>query len=148
MTVLNVLQPETPDSGTATKRAHADHRRIKLMLVEIEKLQDEEALLDKLESLADTLAEHFAFEESPLGYFAELMESQPHVHSKIDRLRTQHSRIRSVADELIQEARLRIERRREYERELAELLHLIRAHERAEHRLAQDAMLIDIGVGD
>ncbi|MFT7616611.1 MAG: hypothetical protein ACI97A_000235 [Planctomycetota bacterium] len=95
--------------------------------------------------LNDNVVNHFSYEETD-GYMADVLLQAPHLSAKIDGLLADHKAIRD---------RLSAIKALSYEdgpvdvfcAEIAEVMHLVRAHERAEHEVLQAFIVDDFGSG-
>ncbi len=105
---------------------------------------------DKLFSLCDQLAFHFSLEEA-YGYFEDLVESTPHLHSQTGRLRMQHTKLFVMARDLADKAAARHKGATTELMQLADQFNefddALKTHEAAELQLIMTAMNQDEGGG-
>ncbi len=102
-------------------------------------------LVRALGSLASALASHFAFEEQG-GYMREALTANPGLARKVQALRGQHAALTERVRQLL--GRCKRAGLEALQRELAELVTDVRAHEQAERELFESALDDDIGVAD
>lgn len=151
-----------PES-TAEPAATVDHRALRqaleaattalagLNVPDPSPVEEARAALDAVERFHDVLVRHLRSEEEEGGWFAEIVYKAPHVAARIDVLRLEHEPFASRMGEIAEDARwagVSNEAWRRVADALNELARELRRHERAEEKLAADAMLIDEGGGD
>ena len=102
-------------------------------------------LLHHLGALHRCLVQHFAAEEED-GYFADLRQDRPHLETRIEALRLQHAPLLVLSDRTLKRApHANVPTIRE---DVRTLMDALRRHEAGERAILQDAVLLDIGVGD
>lgn len=107
-------------------------------------------LIAVLNTLFKTLPREFDLEDED-GYMSDVLEMQPHWASRVERLHREHEQLITKLKEL----RTRLIRAEsfapvahELRRDLRDWMLSLQAHNRAEVRLLQTAMNLEVGVGD
>ena len=102
-------------------------------------------LAHHIKTLHETLVEHFADEEED-GYFGALRAERPELDHRIERLKGEHAPLLEaleILDRRVPHANLGV-----IKEEVRKVLDTLRRHEAGERALLQDAVVVDVGVGD
>jgi len=143
-----MMSPADHDDRAETRTqpsSAADHRHIVRLVERLEAAKDLPDVSGILDVIAGLLPEHFAEEEGPDGFFAELRAQRPEFTHRVDRVEAAHERILgSIAElrELVAQAERALAKMREAKAALAQQ---IRSHERQENKLMADTYLMDLG---
>jgi hypothetical protein len=130
----------------AAGELEVDHSHIRHALEKLGGTEDDGALAALLDDFIAYLTRHFANEERPGGFFAQVVETSPRHQYTVRELRDDHTRILAALRSAREDIRepygkappARLSR-------IGMLLAMVRSHERREHGLLQDALARDIG---
>ena len=136
-----------------------DHQQLQAVLTRLRELVHHRSALinhkrefaSLLSDLRDQLAFHFALEEA-YGYFEDAIDRAPRFHASAGRLRSQHSQLYVMCQEIADTAAARVDAGAvDLDPIIDQYLAFDRAfqaHESAELSMIMDAMNLDVGVGD
>lgn len=106
------------------------------------------SLQERLKELLPILQRHFELEEEPGGFFDELIELDPGTAQRVVDLRDDHVHIVEMLEALIDPIEHDGHPPEKLRESRALLATKIRAHQRVEFALLQEAVLRDTGVAD
>jgi len=128
-----------------------DHRRLGLVLHELENCEQAAEICSQAESLVPWLKRHFAEEEEPAGVFESIERHDPRHSHEIGILVGEHQAMLDQVDALANMARS-VKDEPGLNPELSESVRAfilaLRLHERKENRLLTDAFYHEEGGGD
>ncbi|MFO1093088.1 MAG: hemerythrin domain-containing protein [Planctomycetaceae bacterium] len=135
---------------------HEEHERLEILIAELKwvllKPSDTHLSIMKelMDELSDLLQEHFAHEEEG-GYFDELVEMQPTVSTRVERLRQEHRQMLAAVANMIRQLRHADSTPLWFAVigvEFTDFVQRCEAHQHEENRLVLDGYLRDVGEGD
>ncbi|MEZ6135845.1 MAG: hemerythrin domain-containing protein [Pirellulaceae bacterium] len=136
-----------------------DHQQLQCVLKRLRELVGNRSAIGNhkrefsalLFDLLDQLAFHFTLEEA-YGYFEDAVDRAPRFHVQAGKLRSQHSKLYVMCQEIAEAAAVRITATdAELQTVIDQYLafdQAFQSHESAELSLIMDAMNLDVGVGD
>lgn len=136
--------------------SHEEHERLEILMAELQwgLLKPSDTHLSIVRELMDELAvllkEHFAHEDDG-GYFDELIEMQPAVAARVERLRLEHRQMLAAV--------LNMKRQLPHAdstplwfamigTEFTDFVQVCEMHQREEYSMVQEGYLRDVGAGD
>ncbi len=134
---------------TTSTRVEVDHQFLQKAMKWLGSAKEQGAIKELLEDLGKYLQDHFALEEAPDGFFADVVAAAPHHGSVVDELVGEHQTVLAEINGLLPlvgddptPASAEVLTR------VAELIELLARHEHREAGLLQVTLERDIGVGD
>lgn len=136
-------------SGTFPKVAGTfdEHGTLSGMLDALEEADLEGARV-QLAGLMLFLERHFEREERPGGFFDTVLDTAPHYQARVRALREEHAIVLSRVDGLLVDVYDAAMLSEELASWIADIIALLRSHERREHALMQLSLQVDIAAGD
>lgn len=141
--------PDAHPSGAARERIADEHRRLRILLDQVEATDGPSRLAQGLIELRGLLIEHFHGEEADDGLHEAIGRSTPHLLPAVQHLFDEHRAFLVDLEALIRRAReLAAGPMAELESGVARLAERLHAHEERENDLFGESVYADVGSQD